>query len=297
MIQTKSIQNLYYYCELTTVTKSKVVFTMAVKENDTAYAVRNYLAAHLNKSQTGCFLLEHLRRGTSATVKISNNRKLFKQFLNLLDLHPTIKLETLYPKDGIGEPSVWVSNRHKHRNQPYPGNWISEEEYNLSTNPLTKKDDTIQITKYDAPPTPSPVVYATQEDKLPNAFAVLRDTKVIVPTPDAGDIEQEITSLFVPGELEFTPVEEKTQEKEPVKMDIQPVNAAAMMRTAKEMIAVAERMEKIEKIETTFNDIRDAQLEVARNSVIITRLNEELLEASDNLAKASERLRVLVQGK
>lgn len=288
---------------------------MAAKENDAAYAVRNQLTTHLNKSRTGCFLVEALRRGTNLSAKIANNARLLKQFIGLLESHPTIKMEILYPKDGIGEEKVWVYNKNKHHSQPFPAGYYSEEEYRLSKEPkpVYDFDNDIQQTKYDKLPEPAEVVFQTKSPIAPNAFAALHDLldrpgmsksipEHIVEDDEIDElevVEAPVSKVVMHSSLTIEPLAIEPQEKEPVKMTVahEPVNAATLMERAKEMIAAAERMEKIEKMESTFSDIREAQLDIARNSAIILRLNEELLEASENLNKASEKLRVLVQGK
>lgn len=282
---------------------------MAAKENDAAYAVRNQLISYLNKSRTGCFLIENLRRGTNLSARIANNARLLKQFLSIIDSHPTIEVVTLYPKDGPGLEKLWVFNKNKHRDQGWPSGWMSEEEYKLSKEPKPVYiDDDFQQTKYDKVPEPSPVVFQTKAAIQPNAFAALHDllgresmsSSVPEHIVEEEEIDETPVSSTTPqSSLVIEPLAIEPQEKEPVKMTtaIEPVNSAIMMERAKEMLAAAERLEKMEKMETTFNDIREAQLEIARNSAIIARLNEELLEASDALNKASERLRSLVAGK
>ena len=267
---------------------------MAAKDTDIIYSARNLLRSELNKTHTGFFLRDYLLRVNNNGVRIANNKKVFKTFLNLIEQNNAIKLTVLVSKDSLREEKLWVSNPSRHEGQPYPDGYEEvvaekpkdkEEELDVQEMFIPAQHVGSQESKYDQRPAPSPVVYSSKAPVVPNAFASLQE--LVVTQPDTVVEEAVINNNNLP------------QEKEPVKMTAahEPVNAATLMERAKEMIAAAERMEKIEKMESTFTDIREAQLDIARNSAIILRLNEELLEASENLNKASEKLRVLVQGK
>lgn len=265
---------------------------MAISDTDILYSARNLLRSELNKTHTGFFLRDYLLRSSNNGAKIANNKKLLKKFLNLIEQNSAITVSVLVSTDTLREEKLWVYNPSRHMGHPFPRGY--EEVVEEKTKPLevevqemfvpTQRVDA-QETKTDPRPEPSPVVYTTKAPEVPRAFASLQE--LVVAKPDAVVEEAVINNNNLP------------QEKEPVKMTAahEPVNAATLMERAKEMIAAAERMEKIEKMESTFTDIREAQLDIARNSAIILRLNEELLEASENLNKASEKLRALVQGK
>lgn len=89
------------------------------------YAARNDIVARVNKSETGLWLDEILKRCSLVFTRTLKTRKGYQSLLSTLAEHPSLRLHTLWNEDGVER--TWVTHTKRHEGQPFPSGWT---EYN-----------------------------------------------------------------------------------------------------------------------------------------------------------------------
>lgn len=242
------------------------------KANNVPYAVRNDICTRLNKSSRGMFLDDALRRGSIHALKIANSPKLTLGLVKLLNEHPALLVREVAPTDE-GNKRWWIISTKKIMDRDPPQGYSFVEE--IARAPA----EPAQVTKYDARPEPSTVVYSTKPVENNSVFEALRK-----PTEDTTEEPVAVIS------------EQQSQEKEPeMTVASSALSQAAMLRKqAEEMTALAANLEREDSAVKRLEELRPVQLEIARATAVLHRASGEMIDAMDMLEKASEKLRVLV---
>lgn len=243
------------------------------KANNVPYAVRNDICTRLNKSSRGMFLDDALRRGSIHALKIANSPKLTLGLVKLLNEHPALLVREVAPT-GEGNKRWWVISTKKIMDRDPPQGYSFVEE--IARAPA----EPAQVTKYDARPEPSAVVYSTKPVENNSVFEALRK-------PTEEEATEEPVAVIS---------EQQSQEKEPeMTVASSALSQAAMLRKqAEEMTALAANLEREDSAVKRLEELRPVQLEIARATAVLHRASGEMIDAMDMLEKASEKLRVLV---
>lgn len=282
---------------------------MASKVENVSYAIRNDIASRLNRSHTGFFLDETLRRGGPHAQNILDSNKLTKKLLELLNAHPGIETCVLKPHDG-GKERWWLMHPLKHTGQPFPLGYCGARTpvsaaVDRKLNPPTpiREERGPQLTKADPPPAPNPVVHTSGKVKGTGFFDAMRKAKAPQePKPVVEDtvIEEPVVvqeALPEVNEEQQSPiVEEKKELDMTASVAVPPAFAnmdpAELANMGKALLDAAKKAEKQQEQQRTLASIKEIQREIAAANATLIRLNDEQLDAIDRLTKATEALRV-----
>lgn len=279
---------------------------MASKTDNVSYAIRNDIASRLNRSHTGFFLDETLRRGGPHAQTISESNKLTKKLLEMLAAHPGIETCVLKPHDG-GKERWWLMHPIKHTGQPFPLGYcgartaVSEAvDKKLNPTPPVREEQGPQLTKADPPPPPNPVVHTSGKVKGTGFFDAMRKAKAPA-QPDPVVVEEPVVVQEVLPEVivvEQSPIiEEKKELDMTASVAVPPAFAnmdpAQLANMGQALLDAAKKAEKQQEQQRTLAAVKDLQREIAAASATLTRLNDEQLDALDRLSKASEALRAI----
>lgn len=286
---------------------------MASKTENVSYAIRNDIASRLNRSQTGFFLDETLRRGGPHAQQILESSKLMRKLIELLDAHPAIETCVLRPQDG-GKERTWLMHPLKHTGQPFPLGYcgartaISEAvERKLHPTPPIREERGPQLTKADPPPAPNPIVHTSGKVKGTGFFDAMRKAKPPVkPEPvveelveepvEVPAVVQEVQVVVAQVEEQSPIIEEKKELDMTASVAVPPAFAnmdpAELANMGKALLDAAKKAEKQQEQQRTLASIKEIQREIAAANATLSRLNDEQLDALDRLGKATEALRL-----
>ena len=281
--------------------------------NSMVYAARDEICAKLNKSVTGFYLLEHIKKGVPAARRVYESNRLVDELVSALTCVKAVEIRRVPGEIGgrAGSTDYWLYHKERHANDPLPEGLMRIDTPNQEEPPVRLGARIKQLGKTQAitpRPEPAPAKALDRGCTRCQARKPLTEFEVSTRTISgvrgwckACDAEYAAARDKKAAEQKQPPIQPPvTQEieimsiptKTPARPDMPAVTSAAELRKQAEMmLKQAEAVERQESSSLVLAEVKRQQLEISRHVAITQRVFGEMMDAIDDLAKASEVMR------
>lgn len=249
------------------------------------FAARDEITSRLNKSVTGFFLTEYLKKGIPAARRVYESTRLVNELVIALDRVKTIEVMrlpvTIAGKSGCGD--YWLRHRDRHVNDPLPDGVLTEEKV-LEINREAAQHLEVQKVANEA------LIQAgkkkeTQEKEAKAKANAARAAQALA------NKQKSIQKTITENKMRQTPATKVTK-LEPATTSM--VNTEQMRKQAAMMLKQADEMDRQGKASEVLTEVKRLRIELARNVAIGQRLLGEQMDCFDAIEKLNEELRKLI---